>query len=180
MADSPSISLRVPLMLATARLRLAAGPPERLDPVPVVSYRAPIDLDVIRPADGTPKSVRFRIDTGAGVSQMSLAKADELGVRIGDRRGEIETTTADGTSWQRVVVGAIKVRFPGSARTFLWDCLFFVDRPPTAPSLLGLKDVIQSLRVTVDRTPVPGAPDGSVLFEDYPTAVSPAAGPATG
>lgn len=176
MSGPPVFVYRAPLRLTTARMRVAPGPPPRYDPVPVVTYRAPIDLELFRPVGGGPVPVAFRIDTGAGVCQMSLERADELGVRIGDRRGELETTTADGTSWQRVVVGAIKVRFPGSDRLFLWDCVFFVDRPRTAPSLLGLKDVVASLRITVDRTPHPGMPDGSILFEDYPPPASPPAG----
>lgn len=176
MLGQPTFSYRVPLLAATAGLRLDPGPPARFDPMPVLSYRAPIKLDVLRPSDGGPKPVTFRVDTGAGVCQMSLELADDLGVRIGNRGGEVETTTADGTGWRRVVVGAIRARFPGTDRVFLWDCLFFPDRPPTAPSLLGLKDVIQSLKITVDRTRLPGMPDGSILFEDYPPPVPPPAG----
>lgn len=173
MPDSPLFSHRVPLRVMTTRLLLDAGPPERSDPVPVVSYRAPVRLNLVRPDGGTEDEV-FRIDTGAGLSVMSLARADRLGVRVGNRRGKIKLTTATDERYEEVVVGALRVRFPGSDRLFLWDCLFVADRPEAAPSLLGLKDVVQSLRITVDRAKHPDAPDGSILFEDYPPPVPPA------
>lgn len=172
MPDPTPFLYRVPLLPVTARLVLDVGPPERADPVPVLTWRAPLRLHLIRP-DGQAAEEKFRVDTGAGMSLMSLARADDLGIRTTGRRGKIKLTTAADERYEEVVVGVIRVNFPGSDRLFLWDCLFVVDRPKDAPSLLGLKDVIQSLRVAVDRTPVPGAPDGSVLFEDYPPAAPP-------
>jgi hypothetical protein len=175
MSASPPFAYRVPLLPATTRLHLDLGPPVRSDPVPVVTYRAPLVLHLIRP-DGGHREAEFRLDTGAGMSVMSLSRADRLGVRIGNRRGKVKLTTAADERYEDVVVGAIKARFPGSDRLFLWDCLFVVNRPDPAPCLLGLKDVVPSLRITVDRTRLPGMPDGSILFEDYPSPAPPPAG----
>ncbi|MBX9583124.1 MAG: retroviral-like aspartic protease family protein [Gemmataceae bacterium] len=169
MPESPAPVYRVPLRPATTRLVLDLGPPERSDPVPVLTYRALAALLLVR-ADGGTEEEFFRVDSGAGTSLMSLARAEELGIRTTGRRGKVKLTTAAAERYEDVVVGVIRVRFPGSDRLFLRDCLFVADRPKAAPSLLGLKDVIQSLKVTIDRTPAAGAPDGSILFEDYPPA----------
>lgn len=158
---------RARLHMTTARLRVAAGPPPRFDPTPVVSYRATVELEAVR-RNGSSVLAGFRVDTGAGVTQMSLAWADQRGVRVGNRRGEMKVATAAGESWEEVVVGALRLRFPGSPRVFLWDCVFFPNRPIDSPRLLGLKDVFQAVRVTFDRATPPGYPYGSLRFDEYP------------
>jgi len=119
MSTPPLLLHRAPLRLVTARLRLTTDPSIRFDPAPIVTYRTLVELELLR-ADGQPERVQFRIDTGAGITQMSLKRADTLGVRIGNRRGDLEVTTAKETAWEPVVVGSLKVRFPGGARVFLW------------------------------------------------------------
>lgn len=173
MPAQPPFSHRVPLLPVTARLHLDLGPPVRTDPVPLLTYRAPVVLHILRPGF-EPVEADFRIDTGAGMSLMSMDRAVSLGIPVGNRRGKVKLTTATDERYEEVAIGPLRVKFPGSDRLFLWDCLFVVDRPLAAPSLLGLKDVIQSLRVTIDRATAPGAPNGSILFEDYPPPAPPA------
>jgi hypothetical protein len=150
MSQTPFLLHRAPLRLVTARLRVATDPSIRFDPSPIVTYRASVELELLR-ADSQAERVQFRIDTGAGITQMSLRRADTLGVRIGNRRGDLEVTTAKGTAWEPVVVGSLKVKFPGGARVFLWDSLFFENRSEEAPPLLGHYSVFDSVRLTFDR-----------------------------
>lgn len=60
------------------------------------------------------------------------------------------------------------MRFPGTARTFLWDCIFFENRSEEVPPLLGLYGVVDSLQLTIDRKKSPTEPYGCIVFEEYP------------
>lgn len=98
MSQHASVLHRAPLRSVTTRLRIATDPSALFDP-PVVTYRAPVELELFR-ADGHTERLQFRIDTGAGITQMSLCRADALGVRIGSRRGDLEVNTAKGQAWE--------------------------------------------------------------------------------
>jgi hypothetical protein len=154
-------------------LRLDPGPPARFDPVPIVTYRATVKLEIFR-ADGEPEVVEFRFDTGAGIPQMSLRKAQGLGLKIAGRRGHMEVTTAAGTRWEDVIAGSIRARFPTTDRVFLWECLFFVDRAEEIPPLLGLRDVFQSVRLSFDKSKTPHHPYGCLVVEEYLQTPDPA------
>jgi hypothetical protein len=160
-----------PLTPLAPKLRLSKEP-DIYHSEPVASLRAAVNLEVYRPDISAFTCVQFRIDSGSGNPSMSLALAMSLGQEVNVRRGELSVTTATSISWLRVRLGKIKVRFPGSTREFEWTCHFYEDRPLRVPPMLGLHNVLDTLRVSFDSKFDPKMPYGAVIFQEYPPKCS--------
>ena len=166
MSHSTCFVYTAPLSRVNARLRLTESP-EQYAPHPVESLRASVKLLVHRPNRPHPATLDFRIDSGSGTPSMSLDLAEMLGIQTIGPRGQISVTTGAGACWEWVRVGRICVQFPDLGREFHWTCHFHEKRPWTVPPMLGLHNVLDSLKLSFDRTRTPDAPYGSVVFQEY-------------
>ena len=153
---------------------LARTPPDLTDFVEVRQVRAYLRL--MNKQQEWTGPVQFRIDTGADITQLSLemALSEEWNLDIGSDCGYVRRTTAKGEDWVRVYRGSIGVRFTYPAKKkappdFVWKCLFIEGLPPETPPLLGLHDVLESVRIRFDKTALPSAPYGAAIFERYET-----------
>lgn len=100
---------------------------------------------------------------------MSATRARSLGIPFStDEPFQLSTLTAGGTVTATVYHGELKIRFVADpTRTYRFFCLFSEHYPPSAPLLLGLHDLLETFRVTVDGTTAPGAEYGSLRFETH-------------
>lgn len=137
-----------------------------------VRREANIELE-LRTASGEWVPATFRVDTGASLTTMSLARARPpaadnprgLNLRTTFTPRTIRQTLGDGSA--RTVTmqfGKVTARFP-SLRAFVfdWDCLFDPTVSPERPPLLGIGGrVLSDLSLTF-RGASPDFPDGSLV-----------------
>jgi hypothetical protein len=93
---------------------------------------------------------RFRYDSGAEITAMSVRRAQIEGIPIPNTRMERTVLTASGQARLMVREGSIRAFLPGWARQQPneWPCLFVEDQSEDIPPLLGLFRVIEDLRLT--------------------------------
>jgi hypothetical protein len=112
--------------------------------------------------------VDFIVDPGCGITSLPRIVAEQRGIPVPSDVNikTINIRTAAGSSKQRVRLGKIGVRVPALAsRTFFWGCHFV--EPPHSPhmALLGLKGVLNDLRLIFDGTYAIENPYGVLILE---------------
>ncbi len=122
-------------------------------------------------------AVEFRVDSGAGITLMSVACAEQFGIPVQQTLISIDTLTQSGSRHgQSFFIGALFARFPEVPhRVFCFGCYFNPVQPEDVPPVMGLGgDLLKHLRITFDGAPSPDMPYGFAMIE----VVSP--DPATG
>jgi hypothetical protein len=148
----------------------------------VLGYQPVITL-TLRTTGDTEEEQRFIFDTGATVSVMSLARAEELRLPVlgPDEKVVLAHRTAEAAEpvERRIRPGRLRVSIPGlRPDPFDWPCYFRPDLPKGAPSLLGLAGVLEDLRLTLDGVRSSGGVFfGYLLLELRTPVVAPAASP---
>lgn len=113
----------------------------------------------------------FVLDTGSDTCSVPTEFAHRAGIVLPGRVVATSEQATTGLVPVRVREGEITAEFdrlPGVS--FTWRCLFFDGRDPfTTPLRLGFGGgVLDRFVVTFDPAPVPGAPDGRVIFTVRP------------
>lgn len=156
MADGPFPSFRVALE-RTALPRGGQTPP----------LRAKVALDAFSTLLGT-VAVEFRIDSGAGITVMSVEAAEQYGIPIAQTPISMDTLTQRGNVQARSFFsGSVFASFPQvPTRTFCFGCYFDPAQPEEVPPVLGLGgDLLKHLRLTFDGTPSVDMPFGFAMIE---------------
>lgn len=146
--------------------------------VRIESRVAYVSLQMVRKRGGGAERLTypepFVVDPGAGITKLSLQLAllseDEGGwdLDVGTDRRQVLLVTAAGRREVLAHYGSVRVKFPSCDERFEFKCLFVDDWPPETPPLLGLHDVLDFVRITFDKTPVPRHHTfGNVIFERY-------------
>jgi hypothetical protein len=120
----------------------------------VTGYQPVIWMTVLRDPL-PPERERFILDSGASVSVMSVARAEDLQLPLPGPEAEVELAhqTADTASpvRRRVRPGRLHIQIPAIRdEPFDWPCYFRPDLPKETPPLLGLAGVLEDLRLTLD------------------------------
>jgi hypothetical protein len=120
----------------------------------ITGYQPALWVSVLRPPL-PPRREQFSLDSGAFVSVLSVARAEELQLPIPGPEAEIVLAyqSADTAAPVRCRIrpGRLHIQIPEIRdEPFDWPCYFRPDLPRTVPPLLGLAGVLEDLRITLD------------------------------
>lgn len=149
-------------------VRLGLLAPDRL--------RVPLEEDSLRigaklqveTASGGRESINFRVDSGATISTMSLALAEQVGLSTRGRRRSFWFETGAGRISVDVILGEFRFWLSADQRAaaFAAPIHFRLDQPESAPAILGLEGVITQLSWTIDGRFRIDEPHGVCVLED--------------
>jgi hypothetical protein len=130
--------------------------------------RAVLSL-AVRLQSGRFEPVQFRVDTGAGVTCLSVSQPAELGIPFVRKPVTFGLETATGKVRQARHLGHLRVRIPGlGARAFQWPCHFVEHEGVPPQAVLGLSGVLDDLIISLDGRYASGAPYGWLILTEVP------------